>query len=91
MKGRGNAAMRETGSGLVLRRALQIFGVFLVLQFLWEILQTGYYVWFDILLIAAALICFALAWIVGRVDTLTAGVSQPEQDAPQKEQDSPQE
>lgn len=33
---------------------------------------------------AAALFSFALAWIVGRVDALTAGNSQPEQDAPQE-------
>lgn len=41
--------------------------------------------------IAITLFCFTLAWIVKRVDALTAGISQPEQDAPQKEQDSPQE
>lgn len=86
--------MAETTTGRRLRRGLKALGVFFILRFLWEILFAGYYSWDGIpclLLIAATLFSFTLAWIVRRVDALTAGISQPEQDAPQKEQDSPQE
>lgn len=89
--------MTETTAGRRLRRGLNVLGIFFILRFLWEPLCVRFYTWDDILsfsglrFIAIPLFCFTLAWIVRRVDALTAGISQPEQDAPQKEQDSPQE
>ncbi len=69
-------------AGRWLNIALKVFGVLCVLRLLWETLFVHYYSWVEIqclLLIAAALFSFTLAWIVGRIDAITEGEKPPEQ------------